>query len=384
MSTVHDPRNADLVALLKLVREGRGLTQAALGRKIGKPQSYVANVERQERRLDVLELFDWLAALDVEPLRFFQDLGWFPGERGVAALPVRGGVERAPGGVYQHLVWEGQIKRVLLEGVTVRQYKRIERDIAARFTALNADRPPLKNREAIADALEAAFREVPGLNPSDVYHHLVYRLYLREFRKKTPEQSWVRAGGEAMELFIERHYGPLLGPHGIDIRALFSGQAKAAALREMGLSGQVGDSKLDVALYGHRDGRRVIFGGIHSKASLAERVTDDVPCSEAMMRKGYLSVLYTFDAKSFPPPDGDLVNRGEFGTLAEPSDKRRYVEEHGSFDVCFSYNLRTVPSPPMTPSGKRILTGSFNPGADPFPDYVVAAWRQFSRLGEKG
>ena len=165
-----------------------------------------------------------------------------------------------------------------------------------------------------------------------------------------------------MELFVQSRYERILAEHQVRIKALFSAREKAKALRQMGLNGQVGDSKLDVALYGTHRGEDVIFGGVHCKASLAERVSDDVPCSEAMMRKGLASILYTFDAKSYPPPTGDLVNRGELGTVECPSDKRLYVENHGSFDRCFSYNTRTVPSSSKTKSGKQI---------------VVSTWRRF-------
>jgi hypothetical protein len=116
---------------------------------------------------------------------------------------------------------------------------------------------------------------------------------------------------------------------------------------------------------------------LDSKASLAERVSDDVPCSAAMMRSGLVSFLYTFDSKSFPPPAGDLVNRGELGSIAQPSDKRRYIEEHGSFDACFSYNLRSVPSPEVTPSGKRIFVCSLKPEEDIFPSQVIDAWEKY-------
>ena len=153
--------------------------------------------------------------------------------------------------------------------------------------------------------------------------------------------------------------------------------ANAEALKEMGLTGKVGDSKLDLVLYGNHEGKKVVFGGVHSKASLAERVSDDVPCSEAMMKQGFASFLYTFDSKSFPPPAGDLVNRGEMGTKEQPSDKRKYIEEHGSFDACFSYNLRTIPSLESTPSGKRIFVCSLKPTEDVFPSKIIAAWEKY-------
>jgi hypothetical protein len=145
------------------------------------------------------------------------------------------------------------------------------------------------------------------------------------------------------------------------------------------IHGQVGDSKLDVALYGKYKNKKYAFGGIHVKASLAERVSDDVPCSQAMMSKGYISLLFTFDSKSFPPPHGDLVNRGELGTPKSPSDKRKYIEEQGLFDGCFSYNLRTFPSLESTASGKKIYVSSFEEGKDPLPNKIMEAWESFKR-----
>lgn len=382
MSTIHDKRYIALIGELRKAREARTVTQVTLAQNLNQPQSYVAKVEGLERRLDIIELFDWLAALKYESLQFFRDIGWFPEEGSNPSsvlTPIEGDVKEVEGGICQKLLWEGQVKEVLLEGITAEQYLRVERQISQLFKSLNVKRPLIKNREAIVQALELAIREMPNLNPSDIYHHIVYRIYLRDYTRSTAEQSWVRAGGEAMELFIEKHYTAVLAPHGIYITALLSSTEKAKALSEMGLSGKVGDSKLDVALYGEHEGEKIIFGGVHSKASLAERVSDDVPCSEAMMREGLVSYLYTFDAKSFPPPHGDLINRGELGSHTQPSDKRRYIEEHGSFDACFSYNLRTSPSFGETPSGKRIYASSLKREEDVFPIKVIGAWNQYKK-----
>jgi hypothetical protein len=286
-------------------------------------------------------------------------------------------------GVRQQMIWQGQIKEVKLEGISKAQYLDVDNKITSLFQSLNKDTNYRKNRDVIAEALEYAVTRLPNLNPSDIYHHIVYRIYIREYSRSKAEQSWVRAGGEALELFIQKHYTQSLSSYGIEIQALISSQAKANALQEMGLSGQVGDSKLDVALYGNHDGKWIIFGGIHSKASLAERVSDDVPCSEAMMRKGLVSILYTFDAKSFPPPHGDLVNRGELGSNEQPSDKRKYIEEHGSFDACFSYNLRSIPSLQPTPSGKSIFVSSLNPKLDILPKFIFEKWNEFVGNREK-
>lgn len=255
----------------------------------------------------------------------------------------------------------------------------MERDISQIYRDLNDGDSSEKNREAVFRALQLAIERLPDANPSDIYHHIVYRLYLREYTRTHADRSWVRAGGEALELFVEKHYAPTLRPQGIAIKALLSSTEKVRALRDMRIDDRVGGSKLDVALYGTLEGKLTIFGGIHVKASLAERVSDDVPCSQAMMNAGYTSFLFTFDAKSFPPPAGDLVNRGELGTPESPSDKRKYIEEQGLFDACFSYNLRTIPSRAMTPSGKRIYMGSFSTAADQLPAKIVEAWRAFSQ-----
>ena len=379
MSTIHDPRYIELIKELVNARIGRNITQVMLAEKLEQHQSYVAKVEGLERRLDIIELFDWLQGLNYEPHQFFQDIGWFPRGGNLTPLPIKGQVRGAQHGVFQQLVWEGQIKEVFLEGITRENYLCVEEYVSNLFTSLNAVHPRLKNREAIAQALGFAVDELPNLNPSDIYQHIIYRIYLREYKKSKPEQSWVRAGGEAIELFIENRYADILKTNGITIKALISSKAKAEALGEMGLTGMVGDSKLDVALYGYYEGRNLIFGGVHSKASLAERVSDDVPCSEAMIRRGLTSFLYTFDSKSFPPPAGDLVNRGELGSSEQPSDKRRYIEEHGSFDACFSYNLRTIPSPEFTASGKRIFVCSLKPDEDIFPSQVMRAWERYKQ-----
>ncbi|NEW81963.1 MAG: hypothetical protein GZ094_06325 [Mariniphaga sp.] len=147
----------------------------------------------------------------------------------------------------------------------------------------------------------------------------------------------------------------------------------------MGLEGEIGGSKLDLALYGNLNDKWVIFGGVHSKASLAERVSDDVPTSVAMMKKGLISILYTFDSKSFPPPHGNLLNKGELGSFANPSDKRKYIEDHGSFDGCFSYNTRTQPSINATKSGKMIYVSKLDKTSDHFVEFVSDSWEKYKK-----
>jgi transcriptional regulator with XRE-family HTH domain len=385
MTTIHDPRYLKLVEHLINIRKRQEITQVKLSTTLGVDQSFVSKVENLERRLDIIELYDWIGALEYSAEKFFGDVGWFAEsgragyDTGLPAIPLRGAARQQGNDAILQLAWQGEIKEVVLNDASAKEYIALEKRICAIYADLDRDKPLRKNREAIFEALFAAISTFPKTNPSDLYHHVVYRLYLREYSKTQADRSWVRAGGEALELFIQQHYAPMLLPFGIRIKWLVGAADKASALKEMGIQGKVGGSKLDIALYGDLGGRTHLFGGIHAKASLAERVSDDVPCSEAMMAKGYVSYLVTLDAKSFPPPTGDLVNRGELGSNKVPSDKRKYIEEHGSFDACFSYNLRTSPSGPRTRSRKKIFVSSFDLTTDLLPTHIVQAWAEFQR-----
>lgn len=237
----------------------------------------------------------------------------------------------------------------------------------------------VKNRDAIAGAFRFGIDLCPEINASDLWHHIIYRELLRTIADvrgaKDPKQSWVRSSGDAFEICIQDYYNPRLAPDGVWLTALFSTADKKKALEDMELHERVGGSKLDLSI---RTLDRII-GGIHAKASLADQVTDDVPASEAMMRAGYLSALVTLDVKSFPLAKNvgaqrAYQNRGELGTPSSPSVKRRYIEEYGHFDLCLSYNARTVPSLPMTmtTSGKRIDTAFFGGAPDPLEQAIRA------------
>jgi len=72
--SLRSPRQQRLMDLLIAARHAKGLTQAALASRLGKPQSYVAKYENGERRLDVLEFLDVAAAIGVEPLGLLDSL----------------------------------------------------------------------------------------------------------------------------------------------------------------------------------------------------------------------------------------------------------------------------------------------------------------------
>ena len=61
-------------ALLVEARLNAGVTQTALARKLGRPQSFVSKFERGERRLDVVEFLDVARALGLDPVRVITTL----------------------------------------------------------------------------------------------------------------------------------------------------------------------------------------------------------------------------------------------------------------------------------------------------------------------
>lgn len=70
MSSIHDPRYIGLIHCLISIREERNITQVQVASSLKKHQSYVAKVENLDRRLDIIELKDWLNALGVKFAEF--------------------------------------------------------------------------------------------------------------------------------------------------------------------------------------------------------------------------------------------------------------------------------------------------------------------------
>ena len=70
MSTIHDHRYVRLIAVLREIRKTKNITQKQLASSLNKPQSYVAKIEKLERRLDVIELIDWLNIIGVDLKEF--------------------------------------------------------------------------------------------------------------------------------------------------------------------------------------------------------------------------------------------------------------------------------------------------------------------------
>ncbi|MEJ0010999.1 MAG: helix-turn-helix transcriptional regulator [Alphaproteobacteria bacterium] len=65
--TIYSELSMALATLLRALRRKEGLTQEQLGKRLGRPQSFIAKVEAGQRRLDVVELLIIAQALRRAP-----------------------------------------------------------------------------------------------------------------------------------------------------------------------------------------------------------------------------------------------------------------------------------------------------------------------------
>jgi transcriptional regulator with XRE-family HTH domain len=72
--SVHSPEQDAFRELIAEARNRVGLTQHALAKRLGKPQSFVAKYEGGERRIDVVELLMICRAIGTDPIRLLRAL----------------------------------------------------------------------------------------------------------------------------------------------------------------------------------------------------------------------------------------------------------------------------------------------------------------------
>lgn len=61
-------------ACLMAARRGAKVTQQELAARLGKPQSFVSEIERGQRRVDLIELLVISRALGADPVELFADI----------------------------------------------------------------------------------------------------------------------------------------------------------------------------------------------------------------------------------------------------------------------------------------------------------------------
>ena len=70
-SAFSSDRYAVLAEVLARARQDAGMSQVELAARLKRPQSYVSNVERRERRVDVVDFYDWAIAVSANPKALF-------------------------------------------------------------------------------------------------------------------------------------------------------------------------------------------------------------------------------------------------------------------------------------------------------------------------
>lgn len=79
--SIHKTEYSVLLQQLRALRTAAGLTQAELSAALGRPQSYISDVERGSRRMDLLQLRELCNACGQSLSEF---VGGFEGELGQA------------------------------------------------------------------------------------------------------------------------------------------------------------------------------------------------------------------------------------------------------------------------------------------------------------
>lgn len=72
--SIHNDDYHALTAILTEARRKAGLTQQVVADRLGKPQSYVAKIEGNERRIDVVEFAALAKAMGIDPAALFSTL----------------------------------------------------------------------------------------------------------------------------------------------------------------------------------------------------------------------------------------------------------------------------------------------------------------------
>ena len=73
-TTVFGPDHKHLVAVLVEARKASGLSQVELSKLVGKSQTHISNIERGERRVDVLEFIALARAMKMDALKLMSDV----------------------------------------------------------------------------------------------------------------------------------------------------------------------------------------------------------------------------------------------------------------------------------------------------------------------
>ncbi len=351
-------------------REVLGMTQENLAEAAGLDRSYIGGVERGERNPTLIAILQLARALMTAPARLFEGIGE---DASPSDTPARVTAINISGGLEIRFRYDRHDAKYFLPQATVVEFNRVLNVLKGGLASVNS------RADTVGSTFLNAIQIWPDANPSDLWTFLVNRTYCDHSnhpeanRRLNLEQSWKRTSGWALERVLVAHYAAFLMQNGVAIT--ISNRAEKSALLGGIHDPRIVPDKADVLISYDAHGEKQLLGVIHVRASIAERRTDDVPMSQALIDAGYLSVFWTMDVKSFPSERP--VNRGEFGEVTEEqvSEKRRDFEEHGHFSACFSYNRNTVPTSTDGNAAARIFACDFTNPDDLFSRFLIDALR---------
>lgn len=296
--------------------------------------------------------------------------------------------EQVANGIKIHFNYARHDATYLLNGATVSQFNEVIavlRNGLARLSELNVDEDDEQAKSIKTDSVACAFltavRIWPHANPSDLWWFLIYRAFCdqynhpSEFSRLDFTQSWKRTGGWALERILESHYAPILSENGINL-VIADDARKNRLMQNVKVGHRLEADKIDVLLTVGEGKSERLIGVVHVKASFAERRTDDVPMSHALVNAGYISPLWTMDCKSMP--SSAPKNKGELGATFSGkgndtrSAKRKDIEDDAFFSACFSYNKSTNPTHGDYKATARIHVCDFSDPNDAFAAFIIA------------
>jgi transcriptional regulator with XRE-family HTH domain len=71
---LRQPRYVRLRQLVIEARKAAGMSQAAVAEKLSRPQSYIADIERNERRIDVIEFLTLAEVIGFDAVDVLRDI----------------------------------------------------------------------------------------------------------------------------------------------------------------------------------------------------------------------------------------------------------------------------------------------------------------------
>lgn len=371
-----------LLGNLRRLREKANLSEAVLEERLILGPGWIRRFELGE----TIPSIDMLLAILHETRSSLQELlKNLPSHPDAAEVERQISAEQDGKNIAVHFRYASFDATYPLPNATIAQFEAVIktlRDGLARLTNVEDGLGEAIKTDSVAKTFLKAVDLWPQANPSDLWWFLVYRAYCdpyshpARFARLDFTQSWKRTGGWALEEILVRHYGPFLSKRGVNL-LIENAATKAAIVSDLNVGERLEADKIDVLLTGDHRGKERFFGVVHVKASFAERRTDDVPMSLALVKHGYTSPLWTMDCKSMP---GTVpVNRGELGEArgGRRSAKRKDIEDEGYFSGCFSYNTNTSPSAVTIPADRRIYVCDFQNPNDAFSRFILRRWKAF-------